>query len=325
MILRISGDAVTSFSVQSDDETSLAKAIADVFLEQEYNVEPVLLAPCSHDVLDKYYLFSLIYALAKLSLQIIRNWASITSMRDKIFLLLFILTAIGCAADSTAVPKYETVTVNPRRDSEVAAKQNQHGLEALAKGKLDKAEKHFKEALIKDVDFGPAHNNLGRLYFDQGKNYLAAWEFEYAAKVTPQRGEPYNNLGLVMERVGKLEQAIDAYETANILCPNHPEVVGNLARVHWRQDKSNRRTRDLLEQLIFIDTRSDWVSWAKEQIACGKISNEVLPVSFISESSTIPVNPPPASIPVPILPPSPNVPQYPGSTPTLAPPSPLTL
>ncbi|MDR0608587.1 MAG: hypothetical protein LBG58_00570 [Planctomycetaceae bacterium] len=246
-------------------------------------------------------------------------------MRDKIFLLLIILTAVGCAADSVTTPKYETVTVNPRRDPEAAAKHNQHGLEALAKGKLDKAEKHFKESLIKDVDFGPAHNNLGRLYFDQGKNYLAAWEFEYAAKVMPQRGEPYNNLGLVMERVGKLEQAVDAYEMANILCPNHPEVVGNLARVHWCQDKSALRTRDLLEQLIFIDTRPDWVSWAKEQIACGKISNETLPVSFISDPSTIPSNPPPTSIPVPVLPPAPNIPRYPSSIPTLAPPSPLTL
>jgi Tfp pilus assembly protein PilF len=246
-------------------------------------------------------------------------------MRDRIFLFLFILTAIGCAADNTAAPKYETVTVNPRHDSEAAAKQNQYGLEALAKGKSDKAEKHFKEALIKDVDFGPAHNNLGRLYFDQGKNYLAAWEFEYAAKVMPQRGEPYNNLGLVMERVGKLEQAVDAYEMANILCPNHPEVVGNLARVHWCQDKSNMRTRDLLEQLIFIDTRSDWVSWAKEQIACGKISNEILPVSSISEPSITPSNLPPTSLPVPVLPPSSGVPPYPNLTPTLAPPVPLTL
>ncbi|MDR1964341.1 MAG: tetratricopeptide repeat protein [Planctomycetaceae bacterium] len=243
-------------------------------------------------------------------------------MRDVVFLLLMILMLVGCASDSNTTPKYETVTANPRRDPDAAAKQNQHGLEALAKGKFDKAEKHFKEALVKDVDFGPAHNNLGRIYFDQGKNYLAAWEFEYATKVMPQRGEPYNNLGMVMERVGKLEQAIDAYEMANILCPNHPEVVGNLARVYWSQDKSNMRTRDLLEQLVFIDTRPDWVSWAKEQIACGKITNDTLPVSYISEPAATPTN----TIPVPVLPPQPHaVPQYPGTPPRLAPPVPLTL
>ncbi|MDR3198690.1 MAG: hypothetical protein LBU34_12555 [Planctomycetaceae bacterium] len=232
----------------------------------------------------------------------------------------------GCVSKSTTTPKYETVMVNPRHDTEAAAKQNQHGLEALAKGKFDKAEKHFKEALIKDIDFGPAHNNLGRLYFDQGKNYLAAWEFEYATKVMPQRGEPYNNMGMVMERVGKLEQAVDAYEMANVLCPNHPEIVGNLARVSWCQDKSNVRTRNLLEQLIFIDTRPDWVSWAKEQVACGKISNETLPVSFISDTTKPPTPVSSANpAPTPVFPPSSTIPQYPIPVPTLAPPAPLTL
>jgi Tfp pilus assembly protein PilF len=248
----------------------------------------------------------------------------IMSLRPTLFWFLILLTAVGCASDSKQPSsKYETVAANPRRNPEAAAKLNQHGLEALSKGKFDKAEKHFKDALIKDVDFGPAHNNLGRLYFDQGKNYLAAWEFEYATKVMPQRGEPYNNMGMVMERVGKLEQAVDAYEMANVLCPNHPEIVGNLARVHWCQDQSHLRTRDLLEQLVFIDTRPDWVSWAKEQVACGKISGNTLPVSYRSETVTPLTRPPSAyPIPVPVLPPQqPSVPKYP----ILAPPAPLPL
>jgi Flp pilus assembly protein TadD len=180
---------------------------------------------------------------------------------------------MGCISKGKpAVSNYETVTANPRRDTEAAVKLNRHGLDALAKGKFEKAEKQFKDALIKDVNFGPAHNNLGRLYYEQGKNYLAAWEFEYATKVMPQRGEAFNNLGLVMERVGKTEQAMDAYETANALCPNNPEIVGNLARVYWYYDQSNERVRYLLEQVIFIDHRPEWVSWAKEQIACGKLA-----------------------------------------------------
>jgi Flp pilus assembly protein TadD len=229
-----------------------------------------------------------------------------------VILFLLILAAAGCASGSKTAPKYETVSANPRRDPESAAKLNQHGLEALAKGKFDKAEKHFKDALVKDVDFGPAHNNLGRLYFDQGKNYLAAWEFEYATRVMPKRGEPYNNIGMVMERVGKLDQAIEAYEMANHLSPNHPEVVGNLARVYWCHDKSNFRTRELLEQLVFIDCRGEWVSWAKEQVACGKLaSNETLPVIYETEL--------PNNMPVPVLPPQLVSPKQPREMPTLAP------
>jgi hypothetical protein len=30
---------------------------------------------------------------------------------------------------------------------------------------------------------GPAHNNLGIVYYRQKKYYLAAWEFQYAAKL----------------------------------------------------------------------------------------------------------------------------------------------
>ena len=237
--------------------------------------------------------------------------------------LLIPLVVCGCASDNTHKgANYETIKANPKRDPDAAAKLNKHGVEALSKGKFEKAEKHFKEALIKDVDYGPAHNNLGRLYFDQGKNYLAAWEFEYATRVMPRRGEPYNNLGMVMERVDKMEQAIDAYEMANMLCPDHPEIIGNLARAWWSHDKTNLRTRGLLDQLVFVDCRPDWVAWAKEQIACGKLTaNNIVPVSSTAEQPPYPVTPPqmhgpylappqPMAFPVPQLaPPIPAPPQ----------------
>ncbi len=250
--------------------------------------------------------------------------------RIGILLLFTLLSVGGCASDASKKgPNYETIKANPKRDPEAAAKLNEHGVTALAKGKFEKSEKLFKDALIKDVDYGPAHNNLGRLYFDQGKNYLAAWEFEYATKVMPKRGEPYNNLGMVMERVGKMEHAIEAYETANLMCPNHPEIVGNLARVYWCHDKDNLRTRELMEQLVFVDCRPDWVAWAKEQIACGKLaSNEVVTYQSppqgtpMTEWNVTPPPPPPRYETMPQRYPAPpnTSPQYPA--PQLAPPAP---
>ena len=236
------------------------------------------------------------------------------SVRLWIILFLVLISVCGCALDRGL--NFKTIKATSKRDPIAAAKLNRQGVEAMSKGRIDRAEKLFKDALIKDATYGPAHNNLGRIYFEQGKNYLAAWEFEYATKVMPGRSEPYNNLGMVMERVDKLEQAIEAYEMANEMYPNQPEVVGNLARAWWSHDKDHPRTRELLEQLVFIDCRPGWVSWAKEQIATGKFaSNDMLPASALTEPTAgqLLVKPPTTTQPV----------TYP--TPMLAPPVPAII
>jgi hypothetical protein len=35
---------------------------------------------------------------------------------------------------------------------------------------------------------GPAHNNLGIVYYRRKKYYLAAWEFQYAARLMAYHG-----------------------------------------------------------------------------------------------------------------------------------------
>jgi hypothetical protein len=50
-ILRAHGNAVDAFLAESTDDISLAQAIAQAFSEQEYEAQPVLLAPLSSDVL----------------------------------------------------------------------------------------------------------------------------------------------------------------------------------------------------------------------------------------------------------------------------------
>ncbi len=68
----------------------------------------------------------------------------------------------------------------------------------------------------------------------QKKLYLAAWEFQYASTLMPNRAEPRNNLGVVFESVGKLDDAAEWYEAALQIEPDTPEVISNLARVYVR-------------------------------------------------------------------------------------------
>ena len=207
---------------------------------------------------------------------------------------MFVAVACGCAKHSPVKKNYETIVTNPKRDTVKAKQLNEKGIEALSRGKREKAEEFFKEALVCDIDFGPAHNNLGRIYYEQGNNYLAAWEFEYAIKVMPGRYEGYNNLGMVLEQVGKLDLAITAYESAWKLAPANAEVLGNLCRARWRQDNNDPALAHLLEQLVFVETRPEWVHWAQERLACGKYDPPASrrPEFTLPDAGQTPVTPP---------------------------------
>jgi Tfp pilus assembly protein PilF len=176
----------------------------------------------------------------------------------------------GCATllDRKAA-KYETVRADHRADTETAEKHYRWArryLEKCARGgrcEYDKAEQRLQQALVADVRYGPAHHSLGLLYFWQKKLYLAAWEFQYAAKLMPDRFEPLNNLGLVYESVGKYEEAATFYLQAQERAPTNPEVVGNLARATIRSGQSVDDARPLLEDVLAVDPRPEWICWAE--------------------------------------------------------------
>ena len=99
---------------------------------------------------------------------------------------LGLATLQGCAAHRPAAePAYETVADGPGRDARTAEQHHARAARLIAEGEWDQAEAALKAALAADVMYGPAHNNLGKVYFHQGKLYLAAWEFQYAAKLMP--------------------------------------------------------------------------------------------------------------------------------------------
>lgn len=172
----------------------------------------------------------------------------------------------GCRVLSPKRPPldYRTVVETPVRNEQVARENNGKAIDALERGKLDKAERLAQEALVADVTFGPAHNTLGRVYFERGNLYLAAWEFEYAASVMPEQPEPVNNLGLVFEAAERLDDAVAQYEQAHALAPDVSDYLGNLVRARRRRGDSVSDLRPLIQQLVFVETRPEWAGWARE-------------------------------------------------------------
>ncbi len=155
----------------------------------------------------------------------------------------------------------------PSEKAERAKELNRQGLEALRNRDWSEAEDLFSAALAIDVNYGPAHNNLGQIYLQRHQLYLAAWEFEFAANLMPARNESHVNLGLVYETAGQLENALDHYQIAHQIQPTDPQALGNLARVSVKLDRDPARVHWLLNELIMHDNRRHWVHWAKDLLA----------------------------------------------------------
>jgi Flp pilus assembly protein TadD len=162
---------------------------------------------------------------------------------------------------------YSTVAQDPRRDTSAAQALSARGAALVKEGRFSEAEAEFKAALSADVFLGPAHNNLGLVYYQQKRLYLAAWEFQYASKLMPTKAEPRNNLGMVLESVGKLDEAAKTYEEALKLEPDSVQVAGNLARTYVRSGRKDSRTREVLEAVAMKDLRPDWREWARGRLA----------------------------------------------------------
>lgn len=199
-------------------------------------------------------------------------------------ILLLLSSLVGCQGPATQ-PGYQTVGRDPRRDSDAAAILTQEGRQQLSCDKLDDAERTFKAALTADPFFGPAHNDLGIVYYRQKKFYYAAWEFQTAAGMMPSRGDPRNSLALVYEHVGRLDEAAKYFSEAVTLEPQESEFLGNYIRCRLRQGQRDGQTRSLLQKFLLLDQRPDWLGWARKELL-------TMPVSDNLPASTQPLLPP---------------------------------
>jgi Tfp pilus assembly protein PilF len=190
-----------------------------------------------------------------------------------LLIILFALPTLGCStAPRPAEDEYQTLGKNVGRETERARALNDRAAELINNGNYPDAQKLLKEALAADVMFGPAHNNLGKVYYTQKNLYLAAWEFTYAAKLMKHQPEPRNNLGLVFEASGKLDDAVSEYSEARKLEPENPQFLGNEARARVRRGERGPEVRELLDQIVSLDSRPAWLEWARDQLHLLKAS-----------------------------------------------------
>jgi len=200
---------------------------------------------------------------------------STRSLLNRLLMLIFLLS--GCSRVFVSKKSfYRTVTGDVGVNTEIAKEKNEQAIACLQSGNLTKAQQLCHEALVSDAAFGPAHNTLGKVYFQQQKYYLAAWEYEYANEAMPERIEPLNNIGLVYEKVGRYNQAIAFYEEAHARSPDTPEVLGNLIRAKLARGDTPFSMRDQINHLLLIDNRPEWVNWARLKLLSDDTEAKIL-------------------------------------------------
>jgi hypothetical protein len=87
-----------------------------------------------------------------------------------------VIVLLGCRA--TGSGPYEP-TSEVARNTVLAQELSSKAVDLIHSDPVE-AERLLRQALTADLFFGPAHNNLGVLYIEEGKLYEAASEFEWA-------------------------------------------------------------------------------------------------------------------------------------------------
>ena len=72
------------------------------------------------------------------------------------------------------------------------------------------------------------HNNLGNIYFRQGRIDKAAKHYTESVRINPSFALAHNNLGAAMLRAGNIEKAIFHFQQALLLNPDDHNVLNNL-------------------------------------------------------------------------------------------------
>ncbi len=122
----------------------------------------------------------------------------------------------------------DTIQKFPHR---IEVAYNNLGIVLAARGKLDEAISHYREAIRLKHDYVEAHNNLGTTLTAQGQFDEAISHYREAIRLKHDYAEAHNNLGVALAAHGEFEEAISHYREAIRLKHDYVEAHNNLGIV----------------------------------------------------------------------------------------------
>ena len=178
-------------------------------------------------------------------------------------LIAMALSLSACQSAKVPDGPYQPVSES-QRSSLIAEERNLEAADLIYADPAE-AERLLREALTADIYFGPAHNNLGVLYLEQGKLFEAANEFEWARKLMPGAPDPRMNLALTLEVAGRVTDAIAEYEAALEVSPEHVPTMQAMAKLLLQRDRNDVRLPGLFNCIAMRGETEDWRQWARSR------------------------------------------------------------
>ena len=99
----------------------------------------------------------------------------------------------------------------------------------------------FKHAIEVTENNYMDHNNLGNIYFRQGKLEQAIKHYSEALRINPGFALAHNNMGAAMLRSGKIEEALFHFRQATILEPGNIDAQRNLNKILKFKDANMKK------------------------------------------------------------------------------------
>jgi len=176
------------------------------------------------------------------------------------------LGAVGCQAPSTSpYAAQEALGRNTVRAQELSREAAD-----LVHAQPDRAEELLRQALVADLFYGPAHNNLGVVYLERGDLYAAANEFEWARKLMPGHPDPRTNLALTLERAGQEDRALAEYDAALEVYAGYMPALQGRTALKLRRGAKAEEIEEGLREIVLRGTDDAWRRWAEEMMSAVK-------------------------------------------------------
>ena len=181
-------------------------------------------------------------------------------------------------ADGKRVHAYDVT-----EETIVAMYMNNRAAELLARGNLDDAYWHAREAILRDPRFTGAYNNLGVIYRRHGNVAEAERVLRYVLALEPANTHAMSNLAILLEESGRHAEAAEVDRRLASIEPNPPFHFFLLGLEEMKAGQF-ARARDLFKREIDRDAYNHelhfWLAMAYYGLGDAKNAREHLVIAM---------------------------------------------